>query len=267
MMALHVILFLLAGGAAAAVTVLSNITAGPYAAAATVLSNITAGPYDSGIDWDGVRKTIIEEIEAQKPAVTLAPLLLRLGWHASGTFDPYSNPHGGSANAPHGGATMRFQPESDYEENNGLDEAREALGRVAARHVGVEERLADLWVLASYVAVEYLEGPAIVFREGRTDAIAGGVAACPPEERLPRFDDPHEAIRKKFERMGMSPKELVALMGAHTVGNTNPENSGFPSHHWDNTPQKFDNVYFQYLLQDWWIYDDEVVDHPYYRNR
>lgn len=51
----------------------------------------------------------------------LGPTLVRLAWHASGTYDKSSN-SGGSD-----GATMRFSPESDYGANAGLNVARDAL--------------------------------------------------------------------------------------------------------------------------------------------
>lgn len=45
--------------------------------------------------------------------------------------------------------------------------------------------MSDLWVFASYLAIEHLGGPAIEFVPGRPDAITGGPEHCPPEERLP----------------------------------------------------------------------------------
>ncbi|KAI0564425.1 cytochrome c peroxidase [Gracilaria domingensis] len=51
----------------------------------------------------------------------LGPTLVRLAWHASGTYDKESG-SGGSE-----GATMRFKPESEHGANAGLDVARNAL--------------------------------------------------------------------------------------------------------------------------------------------
>ena len=45
---------------------------------------------------------------------SLAPVLIRLAWHASGTYDK-SEKTGGSNYA-----TMRFKPESTHGANNGL---------------------------------------------------------------------------------------------------------------------------------------------------
>jgi cytochrome c peroxidase len=49
------------------------------------------------------------------------PVLLRLAWHASGTFDKATGTGGSN------GATMRFAPESDHGANAGLKAARDFL--------------------------------------------------------------------------------------------------------------------------------------------
>ena len=95
---------------------------------------------------------------------------------------------------------MRFEPEASYADNRGLEIAREAMFKVKLLHPLVS--MSDLWVFASYLAVEHLGGPAIEFVSGRPDAIAGGTDNCPPEERLPAFDDPADALRDKFNRYG-----------------------------------------------------------------
>lgn len=51
----------------------------------------------------------------------LGPTLVRLAWHASGTYDKDSHTGGSD------GATMRFEPESNHEANAGLKIARDAL--------------------------------------------------------------------------------------------------------------------------------------------
>lgn len=49
------------------------------------------------------------------------PVLLRLGWHASGTYDAATGTGGSN------GATMRFDPERDHGANSGLAHARDFL--------------------------------------------------------------------------------------------------------------------------------------------
>ena len=45
---------------------------------------------------------------------SLAPVLIRLAWHASGTYDKNDNTGGSNY------ATMRFKPEALHAANNGL---------------------------------------------------------------------------------------------------------------------------------------------------
>ena len=49
---------------------------------------------------------------------SLGPVLVRLAWHASGTYDRKSSTGGSN------GATMRFEPESNDGANAGLQHAR-----------------------------------------------------------------------------------------------------------------------------------------------
>ena len=100
----------------------------------------------------------------------------------------------------------------------------------------------DLWIFAAYTAVEHLEGPVIGFTPGRVDATEGthptfpplfqshflgscspgdwhtGGDNCPPEDRLPEWDDTAAMVRETFGRFGLGDREIVALMGAHSVG-------------------------------------------------
>ena len=59
---------------------------------------------------------------------------------------------------------MRFEPERSYNENRGLELARNSLEPILTLHPGLST--SDLWVLAGYVAVETLGGPRIEFRPG-----------------------------------------------------------------------------------------------------
>jgi cytochrome c peroxidase len=55
------------------------------------------------------------------------PVLLRLAWHASGTYDKETGTGGSD------GSTMRFAPESDHGANAGLKAARDFLQPVKGR--------------------------------------------------------------------------------------------------------------------------------------
>jgi hypothetical protein len=56
------------------------------------------------------------------PDGSLAPVLIRLAWHASGTYD--KNDKTGGSNY----ATMRFKPEAEHGANNGLVSATRPHG-------------------------------------------------------------------------------------------------------------------------------------------
>ncbi|ETO24986.1 Peroxidase family protein [Reticulomyxa filosa] len=81
--------------------------------------------------------------------------------------------------------------------NNGLDIARKRLEQVKAKHPEIS--YADLWVLASYVAIESMGGPHIEFRGGRKDAT--DEKACPPNGRLPDASKGAQHVRDVFGRL------------------------------------------------------------------
>ncbi len=76
---------------------------------------------------------------------------------------------------------MRFNPEKSDGANAGLEKAREFLEPIKQKHPGVS--YADLWILASYVAIENMGGPKIPFLPGRTDV--NDDKNVPPNGRLP----------------------------------------------------------------------------------
>lgn len=197
-----------------------------------------------------------------------APLLIRLGWHSSGTYDA-STKTGGS-----NGATMRFSPESDDPENNGLAKAREILEPIKKKHSGIS--YADLWILAAYVSIEVTGGPVIEFRPGRIDkkakeAIAPGrlpeaehglEKGLDSEGRTNGWENLSEHIRKVFGRMGLSDQEAVALIsGGHVYGRCHPEHTGYAGA-WVEDPTLFTNEYAADLVEDEWMYveNDTTVD-------
>lgn len=63
----------------------------------------------------------IHDLLDEEDAENLGPTLVRLAWHASGTYDKHSRTGGSD------GATMRFKPESEHGANAGLHVARDAL--------------------------------------------------------------------------------------------------------------------------------------------
>lgn len=177
----------------------------------------------------------------------VAPMLLRLAWHCSGTYCKTSK-NGGSE-----GATMRFKPESDHGGNAGLNIARNLLEPIKAKYPGIS--YADLYILAGVVAVEEMGGPAVGFRSGRSDAPR---SADPkdddrfsPDGRLPDGDKGAQHVRDIFYRMGFDDRGIVALCGAHAVGRCHTDRSGFWGP-WTRAETTFSNEYFRLMLEEKW---------------
>jgi cytochrome c peroxidase len=133
------------------------------------------------------------------------PLLVRLAWHAAGTYD--KNTKTGGSN----GATMRFNPESAHGANAGLSIARDLLEPIKKQFPKIS--YSDLWSLAGVVAIQEMGGPTIKWRPGRTDAISA--ESCTPDGRLPDASKAQDHLRDIFYRMGFNDQEIVALSGAH----------------------------------------------------
>tara|TARA_R110002050_G_scaffold210707_1_gene346689 strand:- start:503 stop:877 length:375 start_codon:yes stop_codon:yes gene_type:complete len=74
------------------------------------------------VDWKEVRKDVVNLLENESyDDGSYGPLLVRLAWHASGTYDVFSKSGGSN------GATMRYGPESTDGANAGLDVGRALL--------------------------------------------------------------------------------------------------------------------------------------------
>nr|BBB37586.1 ascorbate peroxidase [Chattonella marina var. antiqua] len=163
------------------------------------------------------------------------PLMVRLAWHDAGTYCAADKT--GGANA-----SIRFDPEKGHGANAGLQIAMEKLEPLKASHSEIS--YADLYQLASVVAIEFCGGPQIPFRLGRTDMPQ---EKCTPDGRLPDANQGCPHLRDIFGRMGMTDKEIVALSGAHTLGRAHKDRSGFEGA-WTQEPLVFDNSYFTELL-------------------
>lgn len=104
----------------------------------------------------------------------------------------------------------------------------------------------DLIQLGGYTAVEYCGGPSMLFKMGRQDVETEGEAsnalAIVPENK-----HEHAIIVKKFDMMGLTPEEYVAIMGAHTLGFASDNNKGKLGR-WTMNPYVFDNTYFKEVL-------------------
>ena len=182
-----------------------------------------------------VRKAIING------KANACPMGIRLAWHQSGTFDK-SDGSGGS-----NGATMRYEPEASHGANAGLSIIRDMLKPVLAEHPNVP--ISDIWALTGKFACEFLGGPKIDVRIGRTDKPEG--PSDRPDGRLPDASQGAEHLREIFYRQGFNDQEIVALSGAHTLGRCHRTRSGYDGP-WTQNPLKFDNSYFSNLINMKW---------------
>jgi hypothetical protein len=219
------------------------------------------------VDYDEVRVDIVKVMENPEwDDGSYAPLLIRLAFHASSTYD-IADRTGGS-----NGATMRFPKEGDDPDNAGLKMGQLLLEPIKAKYPWIS--FADLWVLAAYVAIEQTGGPHIEFTPGRVDASSEERAIPPgklpqPEMGLPDVESAGldldeegrikgwEALAEKvkgyFARMGFNEKEGVALLcGGHLYGRCHPEHSGYAGA-WVENPLYFSNEYAADMIGDEWM--------------
>ena len=159
------------------------------------------------------------------------PIMVRLAWHDSGTFDKNIQepwPKAGGAIA-----SIRFEPEIKHGANAGLINAIKLLEPVKEAFPAVS--YSDIFQMASCRAIENAGGPKIGVKYGRVDA--DSKEQCSPEGNLPDAEPGQEGkfggaggtastedatadghLRKVFYRMGFNDEEIVALSGAHTFG-------------------------------------------------
>ncbi len=191
-------------------------------------------------DYNAVREAIKKIIPQEDyDDGSAGPVLVRLGWHASGTFDIAS--HTGGSN----GSTMRFALEKNDDANNGLEHARAFLEPIKKQFPWIS--YSDLWTLAAVVAVEELDGPVVPWRPGRIDYEDD--KNVPPNGRLPDAAQGEQHVRDVFYRMGFNDQEIVALVGAHNLGRCHRDRSGFDGK-WVPRPTVFNNTFFKMLLSE-----------------
>jgi catalase (peroxidase I) len=185
---------------------------------------------------------------------------------------------------------LRFAAEANDPENAGLDKAKELLAPIHDHYSWLS--VADLWILAGYVAIEAAGGPRIRFAYGRKDftkdeAVAiFGKSCCPFGDgkfnpngsRLPAADlGPDEAapasapmaqreaptinaMRSTFARMGLNDRETVALiLLGHQFGRCHQEVSGYEGPWWAWNPATWNSerMGFLYCAEHFdWEYEE-----------
>ncbi|KAL2757117.1 hypothetical protein ACRALDRAFT_2101603 [Sodiomyces alcalophilus JCM 7366] len=201
-----------------------------------VITNPTKEDYQAV--YDDIAARLIEHDDYEDGSY--GPVLLRLAWHASGTYDKETGTGGSN------GATMRFSPEADHGANAGLKNARDFLEPVKEKFPWIT--YSDLWILAGVASIQELQGPIIPYRPGRADR---DVSFCTPDGRLPDASKDQKHVRNIFNRMGFNDQEIVALLGAHALGRTHTDRSGYDGP-WTFSPTVFTNDFFKLLLDEKW---------------
>ena len=88
--------------------------------------------------------------------------------------------------------------------------------------------------------------PEMIIRYGRKDC-----ATSPNSTNDFGFPDAHRGFEHVMaifrDGMGMSERQVVALIGAHTLGKASPENSGFQGP-WSPPTNRFDNAFYRTLM-------------------
>ncbi|KAH9942420.1 heme peroxidase [Epithele typhae] len=221
----------------------SSVTAGTAAKSGAQAAKVAANFVPTKEDYQKVYNRVAEILdEAADKDGSYGPVLVRLAWHASGTYDKDTNTGGSNY------ATMRFDPESKHGANNGLNVARTLLEDVKNEFPWIS--YGDLWTLAGVAAIQELGGPKIPWRAGRIDGFA---VQCTPDGRLPDAAQGADHVRNIFYRMGFNDQEIVALVGAHALGRCHSDRSGFEGP-WTFSPTSVTNEFYKLLMNEKWVW-------------
>lgn len=210
-----------------------------------------------GLDYDAVKADLHALMTDSQPWWPAdwghyGGLMIRMAWHAAGTYRMQDGRGGGSA------GDQRFAPLNSWPDNASLDKARRLLWPIKKKY-GNALSWADLMLLAGNIAYESMGFKTFGFGFGRADTWAPGIDInwgeeaewlAPSENRYEDLEDPSTManplasvhmgliyvnpegvngnpdpartalhVRETFARMAMNDEETAALAaGGHTVG-------------------------------------------------
>lgn len=166
--------------------------------------------------------------------ISCGPILIRLAWHDSGTYDKNNEGKGSWPCAGGAIGSIRYDKEITAGPNAGLAKALKYLEPIKAQCPDIS--WADLIQMGSAEAIAAMGGPTIPMKYGRCDADKSPDLSVAPfglPDALPPFgggpscaQSPAAHLRHVFYKYGMNDQEIVALSGAHTVGRAFKDRSG-----------------------------------------
>jgi L-ascorbate peroxidase len=158
-----------------------------------------------------------------------APAHLRLAFHDAGTYDRATGT-GGAHGAVHLPEEIRRAGNTGWGQTcmELIAEAKDAYPMLS---------WADLVALGGAAAVQKCGGPVIEIGLGRSDT-----TELSPPNRLPGGYEGADMLKRMFARMGLEPRDLVALSGAHTLGHTQRKP-------FTDDPWVFSNRYYTQLVE------------------
>ncbi|SCW03188.1 LAFE_0G04940g1_1 [Lachancea fermentati] len=208
-------------------------------------------------DYQKVYNAIAEKLRDEDEYdnyIGYGPVLVRLAWHVSGTWDKNDNT-GGSF-----GGTYRFKKEMNDPSNQGLQNAFKFLGSIQEKFPWISH--GDLFTLAGVTAIQEMQGPKIPWRSGRVDEPEN---ETPDNGRLPDAAQDANYVRTFYQRMNFDDREVVALLGAHALGKTHLKNSGFEGP-WGAANNVFSNEFYVNLLNEHWKLETNEAGNKQYNS-
>ncbi|KAK0648603.1 heme peroxidase [Cercophora newfieldiana] len=183
--------------------------------------------------WSYIVADMVAAFTEDTKCSSLARGAIRLGFHDASSWNT-SMPVGGAD------GSILFSGELSRPENGGLQDIGHKTIAWFEQYKQYGVSGADLVQVGANVATVVCPGgPRTLTLVGRPDS-----DFLPPRGLLPRADQGAPALLDMFNAKGISPAELVALMGAHSVSRQNFVNPAAPNAPQDTTPGDFDNRYF-----------------------
>ncbi|KAJ3131672.1 hypothetical protein HDU90_008124 [Geranomyces variabilis] len=136
------------------------------------------------------------------------------------------------------GSILWFAAEQNRRENSGLTAVIAALAPIPAQR---KVSAADVIQLAAAYSIHLCTpGPLLNFKVGRVDALTEN-----PASRIPSPADTIDTLLARFQDMGFTTGQFVALLGAHSTAKNRYTNVSAFGVALDSTVDNFDNQYYK----------------------